>query len=151
MKQLISLLIIVKFFTSCGTKIPIQDFSVKIKHFYGAEGYTCIYYVNQDSLRISSSCDFTNCEDTTLYKIALKKESVSEFYNYINDFDYEGLKDVYEPEEIISYGHDVFVEIIGDSIPNKNINLFNYDLNEIKELIEEVDLLIPNKKYKFYN
>lgn len=133
---------------STKKEILVSVFNVELRHFFGAEGYTVHYFVNQDSLKLRYDCDFENCKDTLLYQINLDKVKVKELYSFLLKSKYDTLKSSY-----INDGFDgryTDIKISGNSIPSKNIHLERYRHEQIEKLIDKVDLLIPEKKYRLY-
>lgn len=128
--------------------VIVSDFNIELRHFFGAEGYTVHYLVNQDSLKLRYDCDFENCKDTLLYQTKLDEAKVKDLYSFLAESKYETLKNKY-----INDGHDgrhTFIRISGDSIPKKNIRMERFRHELIEKLIDKVDLSIPEIKYRLY-
>lgn len=132
----------------CRSDIPVRNFNIELRHFFGAEGYTLYYILNQDSLKLRYNCDFENCKDTLIYKIPLNQELVSDFYTFLANLKYDKLDSRYETDGLD--GRFTDVKISGDSIPTKSIHLVRYQHETIEKLIDKVDLLIPDIKYRLY-
>lgn len=152
MKRISMVLLLIGILVGCqnSTKedITVSDFNIELRHFFGAEGYTVHYFVNQDSLKLRYDCDFENCKDTLLYQTNLDVIKVKEFYLFLLQSKYDTLKSRY-----INDGFDgryTNIKISGDSIPSKNIHTERYRHEQIEKLIDKVDLLIPEKKYRLY-
>ncbi len=152
MKRITIIILLTGILVGCqnSTKkdVIVNDFNVELRHFFGAEGYTVHYFVNQDSLKLRYDCDFENCKDTLLYQTNLNVVKVKELYSFLLQSKYDTLKSRY-----INDGFDgryTDIKISGDSIPSKYIHLERYSHEQIEKLIDKVDLLIPEKKYRLY-
>ena len=129
-------------------KNPPKNFKVELRHFYGAEGYIVHYFLDQDSLKLRYNCDFSGCKDTLLYQISLEREKTAAFYSYLTSMRYDTLKNTYEGGG--SDGRFSMIKIAGDSLPVKEIRLERYRHESIEHLIDEVDLMIPDIRYRLY-
>lgn len=148
MKQLVIAIIGMGLLIGCKPQAT-QNFRVDLEHFFGAEGYTLHYIVNRDSLKLYYNCDFENCKDTPVYRMPLSKEATDDFYTFLTELRYDTLKNKY-----ITDGFDgryTTVQIEGHSIPKKKVKLERYDHETIEQLIDQVDLLIPEIKYRLYS
>ena len=132
----------------CNSTMPVRNFNVEIRHFFAAEGYILLYKINQDSLSLRYNCDFEDCNDTLIYQIPLSQKSVLNFYSFLNELKYDTLKSNYETDGFD--GRFTDVKISGDSIPSKSIRLVRYQHETIEKLLDNVDILIPDKKYRLY-
>lgn len=126
----------------------VSDFNIELRHFFGAEGYTVHYFVNQDSLKLRYDCDFENCKDTLLYETKLDEAKVKDLYSFLIESKYDTLKSKYVNDGFD--GRYTFIKISGDSIVKKNIRMERYRHELIEELLDKVDLSIPEIKYRLY-
>lgn len=144
--QIISLLVIT--LAGCSTKPHVQNFTIDITHFYGAEGYTLHYILNKDSVSLQYNCDYEGCKDTLVYKEKLNPDSVSIFYEYLLNMKYSSLENHYENDGCD--GRYTTIQISGKNIPTKKIEIVRYHQNEIDTFLHNFDRLIPNKKYRLF-
>ena len=126
----------------------VNSFDIELKHFFGAAGYTVKYLVNQDSLKLRRNCDFPNCKDTLIYQIKLEEDDAKKLYSFLVASRFDTLKNNYITDG--EDGRQTFVKISGDSLPEKMILLEDYNHDLIEQLIDRVDLLIPEIKYRLY-
>lgn len=78
----------------------------------------------------------------------LDQEIVSDFYSFLVNLKYDTLKSHYETDGFDGRYSDV--KISGDFISSKNISFIRYQHETIEKLIDNVDLLIPDIKYRLY-
>ena len=131
---------------SCINKYRTENFNIKYTNFYGSEGFSLTYKINQDSIKIHYDCDFENCKDTIIYNKKLKEEDIYKFYKVLKLLRTDTLKRRYIGEGI---GHDVrTLEINGDSLTTKSVRFRDYYHPEIEKLTYEIDKLIEENKFK---
>lgn len=146
MRKTLILLITLALIAGCKEE---KHFQVELKHFFGAEGYTVHYFLNQDSLMLRYNCDFENCKDTLLYQTRLDNQKANEFYQFLSTLKIDTLKDKYETS-----GFDGRHTTIKASFGNskvKEVNLKRFRHSIIERLIDKVDSLIPINKYRLYS
>ncbi len=148
MKRIIIAVIGIGILAGCKPKEE-QNFRVDLEHFFGVEGFTLHYVANQDSLKLYYNCDFEGCKDTLIYQTMLDKKVAADFFSFLTDLKYDTLKNSYETSGFD--GRYTTVQISGSSIPNKTIRLVRYEHETVEKLIDRVDLLIPEVKYRLYS
>lgn len=146
---LTSVMIVISCKSPDSNDFEVNKFNIEMKHFYGAEGYSLKYVLNQDSLKLRYDCDFENCKDTLLYKVKLEGERAKAIYSFLRKSEFDTLKKSYINDGLD--GRYTFVKISGDSIFNKKIRLERFSHSLIEELIEKVDASIPETKYRLYS
>jgi len=149
MQRTFLILIWLTFSLCCKSLTEAHNYKVELKHFYGSEGFTVHYFVNQNSIKVRYNCDFENCKDKLIYQTKLDRQKSTNFYSFLTSTNFDTLKSDYERNGFD--GRYTTVKISGDSFKSKTINLVRFEHPIIEQLINEEDLLIPEIKYRLYS
>lgn len=115
---------------------------LKVRDFFGAEGYTYEYLLDKETLVIVLSDDFGSPRKEVLSK-PLTKEEAAAWERYLKNFPVKELKETYEDPRVRDGMQRYFTFKTGDG--EKQVTVRNVQVKELSELCKKLNQLLPEK------
>ena len=156
MKQLCYVILLFVAITSCSEKkesvvnssLNNENFEIRIRHFYGAEGEIINWVINSDSLKVIYNCDFEGCKDTLLLRMPIDSKKSKLYFSKVKNLKLDQLNNVYE-----KFGLKDGLEqtiTLNNIYDNENIiRIHGIEVEKINQLYTITDSLFHLEKTQF--
>ena len=118
-------------------------YEVKIEDFYGAEGFTFIYYLSDSWITVVFRDDYGS-SPKELYSRALDVHEGNELRSFLRSFPLASLRTKYE-DETVDDGLQMSFEFRLEGLPHRTIVLRNVQPHDLETLCERLNDLIPDE------
>lgn len=152
MRLIISLAIILFSVSGChdpgDSRSTGKEFKVTVQGFALTAGYSLKYQIDEGGISVVTNCDFEGCKPETKYKRDFTVGESDELYQFLKSLRIDTLKNNYTQDGVLD-GYAVTISIEGAQLPTKDIELRNLQTRTTARLLNKVNGLVTEEKYKF--
>jgi len=129
-------------------RLARERFNVTVQAFALTAGYNLKYQINEEGINIITNCDFEGCKPETKYRKNFGDRESNDFYQFLKSLRIDTLKTSYTRNGVLDgYLIKIFVE--GTQLPVKHIELSNRQTKTTARLLNKVNDLVTEEKYRF--
>ena len=143
----LSILLIVM--VSCGDKKSNVDFSLKLSTYNSSIGESLRYVIKDSRLKITSNCDFEDCEKKLVYNYKFSSKDYTDFIEFIHGSGLDTLKNKYLGEGLD--GRKIHINVASELIKAKKIRVKNFSHPGIEKILNSVNQFITEDSLKIKN
>jgi len=149
MKNIFILLLLVNnYYNNCGQVNP--KFSITIWDTNSSLGYTIVYHINDDSLKVNRNSGFEDDKNRILLQRKLTENESKTFSKFLSSFPIDSLKSKYNADNTkitVMDGDQKSVQLqFNNKI--KTIDIYNYYQKDLDGLFQVINKYIPDKGLK---
>jgi hypothetical protein len=124
------------------------EFLVEVTQYGVVAGETAIYKVSNTELEVITNCDLANCKEKTVYSRTLNKNESEQFHNLLLSLQVDTLRKEYHFQGYYDDGYYIKVKLRGDRLPSRTVELDNINTYATDVIFQQIDSLIPEKRFR---
>jgi hypothetical protein len=126
-----------------------KEYRIEIRHFAANAGMILYYSLNDHYIQVETQCELKDCKRETVYKRVFLKGQSDSIFRLLEKIQLDTLHQDYHSRTPEKGGLTTSIEISGDDLPEKKVQLTNMRIPATDSLFNLIDRLILSKDLVF--